>query len=263
MVDGVSYYLLDHHEFFDGLYWGVTAAEKIRRRVAFSRACVEVIAVFNLDPTYTFTNDAYAGIFNGIVKCDHVYRESPHFARNTFLHIIHNGGWQYFDAYHRIDNGFDLFNLFNLPSWTAGDFCDPDHPERLNCMAAGIRFADRAITVSPSYAKQIEYACDGLERILKNVIGISNAIGSDFRSNLTKKFKASRFTVKAHPGPGRACQGGRRAARESWSSGIPRSWTARKPWTQWKTGSGAISSSACRTSSCCRAAAASVSIRTS
>ena len=186
-VEGVGYYLLDHHEFFDGLYWGVTAAEKIRRRVAFSRACVEVIAVFNLNPSYTFTNDAYAGIFNGIVRCDHVYRDSSHFRRNTFLHIIHNGGWQYFDAYHRVENGFDLFNLFNLPSWTAGDFCDPVHPERLNCMAAGIRFADRAITVSPSYAKQIEYACDGLERILQGVIGISNAIGSDFRSGLDRK----------------------------------------------------------------------------
>jgi len=198
-VEGVHYYLLDHHEFFDGLYWGITSIEKIRRRVAFSRACVEVITAFNLNPSYTFTNDAYAGIFNGIVKCDHFYLNSAAFKRNTFLHIVHNGGWQYFDAYHRMENGFDLFNLFNLPSWTAGDFCDPVYPERLNCMAAGIRFADRVITVSPSYARQIEFACDGLERILKNVIGISNAIGSDFKVNLVKKFDASRFVAGAYP----------------------------------------------------------------
>ncbi|MBP7739068.1 MAG: glycogen/starch synthase [Spirochaetes bacterium] len=198
-VEGIHYYLLDHHEFFDGLYWGVTSVEKIRRRVAFSRACVEVITAFNLNPSYTFTNDAYAGIFNGIVKCDHFYLNSPAFGRNTFLHIVHNGGWQYFDAYHRMENGFDLFNLFNLPTWNAGDFCDPVYPERLNCMAAGIRFADRVITVSPSYARQIEYACDGLERILKNVIGISNAIGSDFKVNLIKRFEASRFVAGAYP----------------------------------------------------------------
>ncbi len=173
--------------------------EKIRRRVAFSRACVEVIAAFNLNPSYTFTNDAYAGIFNGIVKCDHFYLNSPAFKRNTFLHIVHNGGWQYFDAYHRMENGFDLFNLFNLPSWTAGDFCDPVYPDRLNCMAAGIRFADRVITVSPSYARQIEFACDGLEHILRNVIGISNAIGSDFKVNLVRKFDASRFVAGAYP----------------------------------------------------------------
>ncbi len=198
-VEGIHYYLLDHHEFFDGLYWGVTSAEKIRRRVAFSRACIEVIAAFNLNPSYTFTNDAYAGIFNGIVKCDHYYLNSPAFRRNTFLHIVHNGGWQYFDAYHRMENGFDLFNLFNLPAWTAGDFCDPVYPERINCMAAGIRFADRVITVSPSYARQIEYACDGLERILKNVIGISNAIGADFKVNLVRKFDGSRFVAGAYP----------------------------------------------------------------
>ncbi|MBN2161004.1 MAG: glycogen/starch synthase [Spirochaetes bacterium] len=198
-VEGVEYYLLEHHEFFDGLYWGLTAVEKIRRRVAFSRACVEVISVFNLNPSYTFTNDAYAGIFNGIVKCDHFYMNSPHFRRNTFLHIVHNGGWQYFDAYHRDENGFDLFNLFNLPSWVAGDFCDPYHRDRINCMAAGIRFADRVITVSPSYALQIEYACDGLERILSNVIGISNAIGSDFRANLVKGFNGSQFVSREYP----------------------------------------------------------------
>ncbi len=198
-VEGVTYFLLDHHEFFDGLYWGYTAAEKIRRRVAFSRACAEVITVFNLNPSYTFTNDAYAGIFNGIVKCDHYYMSNPNFKKNKFLHIIHNGGWQYFDAYNRWENGFDLFNLFNLPSWSAGEFTDPVFSDRLNCMAAGIRFADRNITVSPSYAKQIEYACDGLERILRNVYGISNAIGRDFSINIVKRFKGSRLIDRFYP----------------------------------------------------------------
>ena len=198
-VEGVHYFLLDHHEFFDGLYWGYTAVEKIRRRVAFSRACAEVITTFNLNPSYTFSNDAYAGIFSGIVKCDHFYMNNPNFKKNTFLHIIHNGGWQYFDAYNRWENGFDLFNLFNLPSWVAADFSDPVFSDRINCMAAGIRFADRNITVSPSYAKQIEYACDGLERILKGVYGISNAIGRDFSVNIIKNFNDSPFIERYFP----------------------------------------------------------------
>lgn len=193
MVDGVKYFLLDHHEFFDGLYWGVTSAEKLRRRVAFARACAEVICVFGLNPQFTLTNDAYPGLFNGIVRCDHTYITNPNFARTTFLHIIHNGGWQYFDAFERWENGFDLFNLFNLPGWKAGEFCDPVFGNRLNLMAAGIKFADRTITVSPSYARQIEYASDGLERILKNVIGISNSIGSDFKSRIITRFKKAGF----------------------------------------------------------------------
>jgi starch synthase len=195
-VDGVTYFLLDHHEFFDGLYWGYTASEKLRRRIAFARACAEVITSFSLEPHFTFTNDAYIGLFNGIVRCDPYYYRSEHFRRNTFLHIVHNGGWQYFDAYERSENGFDLFNLFNLPSWRAGDFCDPVFGGRLNCMATGIRFADRTITVSPSYASQIEYACDGLERILHNVIGISNAIGKDFRQNVNRRFERSGFVER-------------------------------------------------------------------
>jgi starch synthase len=193
VVEGINYYLLDHFEFFDGLYWGITSEEKLRRRIAFARACAEVICTFGLKPHFTFTNDAYAGIFNGIVRGDHVYSSNPNFQRTTFLHIVHNGGWQYFDSYHRFERGFDLFSLFNLPQWRAGEFADPVHGDRLNCMAAGIRMASRTITVSPSYARQIEYACDGLERILNNVIGISNAIGLDFHKRVRGRFEKSGF----------------------------------------------------------------------
>ena len=198
-VDGIKYYLLDHGEFFDGLYWGITSGEKLRRRIAFARASAEVILNFNIPVKYTFTNDAFPGFFNGIIRCDYYYDSNPIFRDCTFIHIIHNGGWQYFDSYHRFENGFDLFNLFNLPSWRANDFCDPVHGDRLNCMAAGIRFADNIITVSPSYAKQIEVASDGLERILFNVSGISNAIGSDFRDKTEKNMKNANVVERLYP----------------------------------------------------------------
>jgi len=195
-VEGVIYYLLDHHELFDGLYWGVTSQEKLRRRIGFARACAEVICSFNLHPYFTFTNDAYAGVFNGIVRSDSSYSANEYFKNNTYLHIVHNGGWQYFDAYHRYENGFDLFGLFNLDSWKAGSFLDPTHGERINCMATGIRFADRVITVSPSYARQIEYQSDGLEHILSNVLGISNGVGSDLFARMKAKFDASGFVAR-------------------------------------------------------------------
>jgi starch synthase len=196
IVDGIKYYLLDHYEFFNGLYWGITAEEKLRKRIAFARACAEVILTFDLKPRYTVTNDAFAGIFNGIIRCDSYYDNNPIFRECTFVHIIHNGGWQYFDSYYRYENDFDLFNLFNLPSWRAGDFCDPVHGDKLNCMAAGIRFARQSITVSPSYAKQIEIACDGLEHILYNVKGISNAIARDFRQKIEESLERSGFINK-------------------------------------------------------------------
>jgi starch synthase len=198
-VEGITYFLLDHHEFFDGLYWGYTAEEKLRRRVALARASVEVIVAFGLEPHFTLTNDAYAGIFNGIVRSNSYYRDSPNFKSTTFLHIIHNGGWQYFDSYYRYEKGFDHFLLFNLPQERAVEFSDPCDPYKINCMAAGIRFADRVITVSPSYAEQIETACDGLEVILHDVIGMNNALGRDFHLRLEEKFKASGFVDETHP----------------------------------------------------------------
>ncbi len=199
LVDGIKYYLLDHAEFFNGLYWGITSEEKLRRRIAFARSCAEVILTFGIDVKYTFTNDAFPGLFNGIIRCDHYYDSNPVFRNCTFLHIIHNGGWQYFDSYHRWEKGFDLFNLFNLPSWRAGDFCDPVHGDKLNCMAAGIRFARKNITVSPSYARQVEIACDGLEHILFNVKGISNAIGADFREKTEQLMRNSGFIESRYP----------------------------------------------------------------
>jgi starch synthase len=199
IADGVKYFLLDHHEFFDGLYWGITSTEKMKRRIAFSRACIEVIIKFDLRPYFTFTNDAYAGLFNGIVRSDHHYMSTSNFSMTKFLHVIHNGGWQYFDSFHFWENGFNLFDLFNMPGWRAGEFADPVYPDRLNCMAAAIRFADKVITVSPSYAMQIERACDGLEHILKNVLGISNAIGKDYRKRVNQKYIESHFFEHNYP----------------------------------------------------------------
>jgi starch synthase len=199
VVDGVRYFLLDHFEFFDGLYWGYTSVERIRRRVAFARACAEVVSRFDLRPNFTFTNDAYAGLFNGIVRLDAHYSSSLAFNRNSFIHLIHNGGWQYFDSYERHENGFDLFQLFNLPAWKAGDFSDPVHGEKLNCMAVGIRCADRVVTVSPSYAKQLTVASDGLEHLLDDVVGINNAIGRDFRNQMVKRFNDSGLVKNFYP----------------------------------------------------------------
>ncbi|MDA3900352.1 MAG: glycogen/starch synthase [Spirochaetes bacterium] len=199
-VNGVTYYLLDHYELFDGLYWGVTSEEKLRRRIGFARACAEVICTFGLQPYFTFTNDAFAALFSGIVRSDPNYSLHPSFAENTYLHIIHNGGWQYFDAYERFEKGFDLFSLFNLEGWKAGNFLDPVHGNRINCMAAGVRFSDRVITVSPSYARQIEYQSDGLEHILSNVLGISNGIGDDLYTRIKYRFDSSGFIERNYKG---------------------------------------------------------------
>ncbi len=198
-VDGINFYLLDHHEFFDGLYWGYTAEEKLRKRIAFARACAELIVAFDIKPLFIFINDAFAGLFNGIIKTDPYYFNKPNYCRTTFLHILHNVGWQYFDSYYRYERGFDHFYLFNLPDWQAHNFIDPVHPDRINCMAAGVRFADRVITVSPSYSKQIEIASDGLENILVNVIGINNAIARDFSARTKQRFKDSHFVETYYP----------------------------------------------------------------
>ena len=182
-VDGVTYYLLDHYEFFDGLYWGYTSEERLRKRIALARSSAELILQLDLKPSFVFTNDAFAGVFNGIVRTDPYYAQHPDLKRASLFHVIHNGGWQYFDSYRRYEGEKDLFALFNVDSRHVGGFTDPEHEENINCMATGIRFADKSITVSPTYAQQLKIASDGLERVVGDVVGISNAIGSDFSAH--------------------------------------------------------------------------------
>ncbi len=198
-VDGINYFLLDHHEIFDGLYWGYTAEEKLKRRIGFARAAAELITSFHLHPLFVFTNDAYVGPFLGIVRSDLHYYKNENFKDTAFFHIMHNVGWQYFDSYYRYENGEDQFNIFNLPGWQFESFADPLQRSNINCMASGIRFADKTITVSPSYARQIEISSDGMESILNNVIGISNAINIDYQERRQKKFEALGFVETWYP----------------------------------------------------------------
>ncbi len=198
-VEGIHFILLDHHEFFDGLYWGYTAEEKLRRRVAFARASTEAIRMLELKPLFTFTNDAYTGLFNGVIRADPFYVSNINYEKTSFFHVMHNVGWQYFDSYDLYENGFNLFRLFNLPEDYESDFCDPVHRDRINCMAAGVRFSDHVITVSPSYAKQIKIASDGLEHILHDVTGISNAVAVDFERRLKQRFRELHFVESSYP----------------------------------------------------------------
>ena len=191
VVDGVTYFLLDHHDLFDGLYWGYRSNERIRRRLALGRAAAEVMVRFRLAPQVVATNDAAASLVSGVVRGDPYYAAGPTFAHTSFVHIVHNGGWQYFDCYDRYEDGADLFELFNVPASLASRFTDPRDDGLFNLMAAGIRFADRVFTVSPSYARQIEQHCDGLEPLLHDVIGINNGIGKDFRRGVAQRLARS------------------------------------------------------------------------
>ena len=226
-VEGVTYFLLDHSDFFDGLYWGYRSEERLRKRVALARSSAEVILQFNLKPNFIFTNDAFAGVFNGIVRADRYYAQNQDMRHTSFFHIIHNGGWQYFDAYGRYENGKDLFSLFNLGADYFGEFSDPLHESTINCMAAGIRFADKSITVSPSYAHQLRIASDGLEQVVGDIIGISNAIGADFAFRAVDHLRKSGIVEDNYPGLIEAIDKNSALsdrARESWPEIIEGPW---------------------------------------
>ena len=187
VIEGTRYYLLDHSEFFDGLYWGCTAEEKIRRRVAFVRASCELIVTFDINPLFVVTNDAFAGLFGPIMRRDPHYIVHPAFEKTKLIHLIHNGGWEYFDAFYRYETGRDLCSILGLPGDNEWLVTEPGRDDKINCMAAGIRNADRVFTVSPSYARQIQERCDGLENILHDVVGINNALNRGFRAQARKK----------------------------------------------------------------------------
>ena len=142
----------------------------------------------------------------------------------TLLHIIHNGGWQYFDAYHRFERGLRPFPPLQPARSGVRGFVDPVRRRQAQLHGGGHPLRPTAsITVSPTYARQIETACDGLERILHGVIGINNAIGRDFQRRVERRFATSGFVENNYPRPPRAGPGGHGAKERDSAPATPRS----------------------------------------
>jgi starch synthase len=173
--DGVIHYFIKNDYYFGrkGLYGYFDEAERF---LFFSRAILEFIPKLDFWPDIIHCNDWQTAIVPYLLNKQ--YR--PHFINLKTVLTIHNIKYQ--GVY-----GFNtLYELLGLsPDDMTGDI---EYNGNANIMKAGICNADAVTTVSPTYAKELEYEYfgEGLHGVIKEnsykMTGILNGIDYDVHS---------------------------------------------------------------------------------
>jgi starch synthase len=175
----VSVYFVDFPRFFDreGLYGaaGRDHDDNDRRFALFCLAALEGAKAVGFKPDVVHAHDWQAGL-----TCAHLkrrYADDPHFAGAASVFTVHNMAYQ------------GLFPRAALETAGLGaeDFT-PDGVEyfgQVSYLKAGLAYADRLTTVSPTYAREIQGAEHGfgfeglLQRRAGRLSGILNGLDVD------------------------------------------------------------------------------------
>lgn len=191
-LDGVTYYFLDNKYYFDrpDLYGYYDDGERF---AFFQQAVIELMERINYIPDILHVNDYHTAFIPFLLREKYGWIEAfNHIATVLTIHNLEFQG-QY---------GREILpELFGM----ATDRYDDGTIKMgtaVNFMKAGIYYADRVNTVSPSYANEIqtpEYGC-GLDAILRSVnyklSGILNGIDYDTYDPKKDKALPFKFDVK-------------------------------------------------------------------
>jgi len=173
-IDGVPVYLVDHPPFFDRPK--VYEYEDDGKRFAFfGRAILDLLPAADWWPDVVHVHDWHSALAAAFLRTTHAddARYRPMRSVLTIHNLQHQGLF-----------GRDLFDWTGLPA----EAWNPEGVEfygQFNFLKAGIVYADRVNTVSPTYAKEIqteEYGekLDGLLRSrAAKLSGILNGIDTD------------------------------------------------------------------------------------
>ncbi len=193
IIDGVRFYILACNELYDreGIY-GPTAGsdyeDNPRRYAVFCKAVLALPGFLRWKPHIIHAHDWQTGLLPALLQRG--YLGSLPATRTVFS--IHNIAYQ--GAFWHWDmklTGLDwsLFNPLHL-----------EHFGRLNCLKAGIVFADRVTTVSQTYAQEIqspEFGY-GLDAVVCShnykLTGITNGIDADIWNPTTDPYLPAHFS---------------------------------------------------------------------
>ena len=177
--EGVTVYFLDRPEFFDraGLYNEnhIDYPDNARRFIFFSKCVAHLARYLTWVPELVHVHDWQVGLVPLFIRHQSAYAGWRSPPRSCLT--IHNLAYQ--GVFPRSD-----YALANLPE----QYFNPDGMEfytKMNCLKAGISYADALTTVSPRYAREIttrEFGC-GLDGALRaragSLTGILNGVDYD------------------------------------------------------------------------------------
>ncbi len=172
--EGIPVYFIDNEYYFGhAIYRG--GSFEGEQYAYFSRAVLEALPLIGFEPDIIHVNDWHTAMIPMLMKTQ--YDGRPQSLAKAVL-SVHSLGYQ-----GRFDFGFaaDLLGI-------EGKYYHPDYLEfhgGANFMKGGIVFADKIITVSPTYADEIRtpYYGEGLDGVLQarehDLIGILNGIDTE------------------------------------------------------------------------------------
>ena len=181
-VDGVQYYFVDNEFYFGGpIYKG--GDEEGEQYAFFTRAVLEALPLIDFIPDVIHVNDWHTAMIPMLLKTQ--YDGKLKDIKTVFT--IHNIAYQ-----GKFSFGF-VKDLLGIPDW----FLTSEYMEAYGCanfLKAGVVFADKVNTVSPSYAKELKfpYFSEGMDGILEargeDFTGIINGINVvDFDPHTDKR----------------------------------------------------------------------------
>lgn len=173
-VNGVPCYFIDNEYYFghDGIY--LDYSFDIERFAFFQRAVLDVLGErLDFHPQYLHLNDWQAGAIPLLLEAH--YQSRGYLLDLKTVFTIHNLKYQGIHGREKIQDLLDLPDAYMRED----TFLKDGAP---NFMKAGIVYANRVTTVSPSYAEEIllDYYGEGLNHVLQaqswKVRGILNAL---------------------------------------------------------------------------------------
>lgn len=189
-MDGVTYYFIDNEFYFGGpIYCG--GEFEGEQYAFFTRAVMDAIPLFDFDVRVLHCNDWHTAMMPLLVKTQ--YQGGPQSSLKTLL-TIHNLHFQG-QFSHEFDR--DLLRVDDslaTPQFIEHYGCD-------NMLKAGIVFADKVNTVSPTYAHEIcePFQGESLDGVLRSrggdLSGILNGIDYELWNPATDKELVANYTA--------------------------------------------------------------------
>ena len=171
-LEGITYYLIDNEYYFKrgGLYGYDDDAERF---VFFSAAVLEAGPYYGEKFDIIHCNDWQTGLIPFLLRTRYAFHPDWSYCRSVYT--IHNLMYQ---GIYSIDKMKELLGI-------GDEYFNAEGLEffgNASCMKAGLQYADKLTTVSPSYAEEIQTAYYGekMETLLRyrreDLIGIINGI---------------------------------------------------------------------------------------
>ena len=171
VLDGVTVYLVDNEHYFgDRIYRG--GDDELEQYAFFTRAVLDAIPNLDFTPEVVHCNDWHTAMIPMLGKTQYPGCMQE---RLRYLITIHNIAYQGKCSFDRVKDLLGVEDKYYTPEFMELDGC-------ANFLKAGLVFADRINTVSPSYAEEIKmpYYAEGLQGILNartaQLSGIINGI---------------------------------------------------------------------------------------